>query len=60
MDNNRKTFNIVLTVLWFVVAFFSFRYNQKAMGAFSIVIAIIFFYQALGYKKDGLNDRENL
>lgn len=49
---NNKTTNILLAVVFLVAAFFSFRYDQRPVAAFSVVMGVFFLYRALANKED--------
>ena len=55
---NNKTTNILLAVVFLVAAFFSFRYDQRPIGAFSVVIGVFFLYRALTNKKDVSKEKD--
>lgn len=55
---NNKTTNILLAVVFLVAAFFSFRYDQRPIGAFSVVMGVFFLYRALTNKEDVSKEKD--
>lgn len=58
INMNNKTTNILLAVVFLVAAFFSFRYDQRPIGAFSVVMGVFFLYKALTNKEDVSKEKD--
>lgn len=58
INMNNKTTNILLAVVFLVAAFFSFRYDQRPIGAFSVVMVVFFLYRALTNKEDVSKEKD--
>lgn len=58
MTNTSKALRIIISIVWLVAAYFSYKHDQVVFAVISVVLAILFLVMAFRNPSDHANGRK--
>lgn len=58
MTNTSKALRIIISIVWLVAAYFSYKQDQVVFAVISVVLAILFIVMAFRNPSDHANGRK--